>query len=191
MKNKKNLVMINHDKNNLNKSFDAIEKDEALFGENVSIEPISLINKEESGLSLTDGINNNLDFFFNDFDNIFNEKITKLFINKIDAITKEKIDEKLQSTLLYAGKIKDNEFKITFDENLDEAGKIKIEENIKLLKEEQKEKTIEIEKQYKMKIEALKDEFKNMSIQNSEWVRNLKEKYASDIDTSIYNFIGN
>ena len=35
------------------------------------------------------------------------------------------------------------------------------------------------------------EEFKSLAIQNSEWVKNLKEKYASDIDSSIYNFIGN
>ena len=32
---------------------------------------------------------------------------------------------------------------------------------------------------------------KNKSIQNMEWIKNLKEKYISDIDSTIYNFIGN
>ena len=52
----------------LNKSFDAIGKDESIFSNDVSIEPISMFNLNETNLSLTDGINNNLDFFFNDFD---------------------------------------------------------------------------------------------------------------------------
>ena len=112
----------------LNKSFDAIGQDESIFSNDVSIEPISMFNLGESNLSLTDGINNNLDFFFNDFDNLFNEKITKVFIGKLAELTKEKINEKLKNALDYAEKIKDNEFKITFDENLsqdqkDEIGK--------------------------------------------------------------------
>ena len=104
----------------LNKSFDAIGKDESIFSNDVSIEPISMFNLNETNLSLTDGINNNLDFFFNDFDNIFNEKITKAFIDKLTELTKEKVNEKLKNALDYAAKIKDNEFKMTFDENLDQ-----------------------------------------------------------------------
>ena len=45
-------------------------------------------------MSLTDGINNNLEFFFNDFDNLFNEKITRSFIEQLAKLTKEKIDVK-------------------------------------------------------------------------------------------------
>lgn len=90
----------------LNKSFDAIGQDESIFSNDVSIEPISMFNLGESNLSLTDGINNNLDFFFNDFDNIFNEKVTKAFIERLTGLTKEKINEKLQNSLDYAAKIK-------------------------------------------------------------------------------------
>ena len=175
----------------LNKSFDAIGQDESIFSNDVSIEPISMFNFGESNLSLTDGINNNLDFFFNDFDNLFNEKITKGFIDRLAEITKEKINEKLKNALDYAAKIKDNEFKITFDENLSQEQKDEIGKKIIELGEEQKKSEKDIEEKYKNKINELKEEFRNQNIHSREWVKNLKEKYSSDIDSSIYNFIGN
>ena len=175
----------------LNKSFDAIGQDESIFSNDVSIEPISMFNLGETNLSLTDGINNNLEFFFNDFDNIFNEKVTKGFIDKLSEITKDKINEKLKNALDYAGKIKDYEFKLTFDENLDQNQKDKIGKKILELGEEQKKVEKDIEEKFKNKIGQLKEEFRNQNIHNFEWVKNLKEKYSSDIDSSIYNFIGN
>jgi hypothetical protein len=175
----------------LNKSFDAIGQDESIFSNDVSIEPISMFNLGESNLSLTDGINNNLDFFFNDFDNIFNEKVTKAFIERLTGLTKEKINEKLQNALDYAAKIKDNEFKLTFDENLDQNAKDEIGKKIVELGEEQKKAEKDIDEKYKNKIAELKEEFKNQNLHNFDWVKNLKEKYSSDIDSSIYNFIGN
>ena len=175
----------------LNKSFDAIGQDESIFSNDVSIEPISMFNLGESNLSLTDGINNNLDFFFNDFDNIFNEKVTKAFIERLTGLTKEKINEKLKNALDYASKIKDNEFKLTFDENLDQNAKDEIGKKIMELGEEQKKAEKDIDEKYKNKIAELKEEFKNQNIHNFDWVKNLKEKYSSDIDSSIYNFIGN
>ena len=175
----------------LNKSFDAIGQDESIFSNDVSIEPISMFNLGETNLSLTDGINNNLEFFFNDFDNIFNEKVTKGFIDKLSEITKDKINEKLKNALDYAGKIKDYEFKLTFDENLDQNQKDEIGKKILELREKQKKVEKDIEEKFKNKIGQLKEEFRNQNIHNFEWVKNLKEKYSSDIDSSIYNFIGN
>ena len=175
----------------LNKSFDAIGQDESIFSNDVSIEPISMFNLGETNLSLTDGINNNLEFFFNDFDNIFNEKVTKGFIDKLSEITKDKINEQLKNALDYAGKIKDYEFKLTFDENLDQNQKDEIGKKILELGEEQKKVEKDIEEKFKNKIGQLKEEFRNQNIHNFEWVKNLKEKYSSDIDSSIYNFIGN
>ena len=175
----------------LNKSFDAIGQDESIFSNDVSIEPINMFNLGETNLSLTDGINNNLEFFFNDFDNIFNEKVTKSFIDKLSEITKDKINEKLKNALDYAGKIKDYEFKLTFDENLDQNQKDEIGKKILELGEEQKKVEKDIEEKFKNKIGQLKEEFRNQNIHNFEWVKNLKEKYSSDIDSSIYNFIGN
>ena len=175
----------------LNKSFDAIGKDESIFSNDVSIEPISMFNIGETNLSLTDGINNNLDFFFNDFDNIFNEKVTKAFIDKLSEITKDKIDDKLKNALEYAGKIKDNEFRLTFEENLSTEEKDNIGNKILALTEEQKKAEKDIEEKYQAKINQLKEEFKNQNIHSFEWVKNLKEKYSSDIDSNIYNFIGN
>ena len=175
----------------LNKSFDAIGKDESIFSNDVQIEPISMLNLGETNLSLTDGINSNLEFFFNDFDDLFNEKITKNFIERLSEITKEKINIKIKTALDFAEKIKDNEFKLTFDETLDQNTKKKKKKKILELGEEQKKVEKEIDEKYKTKIDELKEEFKNQNIHNSEWVKNLKEKYSSDIDTSIYNYIGN
>ena len=178
-------------KKSLNKSFDAIGRDETIFSNDMQIEPISMINPGEKNISLTDGINSNLEFFFNDFDNLFNEKITKNFIERLSELTKEKINEKIKNALDYASKIKDNEFKLTFDETLDQNTKDEIGKKILELGEEQKKAEKDIDEKYKNKIEELKEEFKNQNIHNFEWIKNLKEKYSSDIDTSIYNYIGN
>ena len=178
-------------KKGLNKSFDAIGKDESFFSNDAQIEPISMYNIGERNLSLTDGINNNLEFFFNDFDNLFNEKVTKNFMERLSELTKEKINVKIKNALNYAEKIKENEFKLTFDETLDQNTKDEIGKKILELGEEQKKTEKEIDEKYKNKIEELKEEFKNQNIHNVEWVKNLKEKYSADIDTSIYNYIGN
>ena len=178
-------------KKGLNKSFDAIGKDESIFSNDAQIEPISMLNLGETNISLTDGINSNLEFFFNDFDTLFNEKITKNFIERLTEITKEKINEKIKNALDYAARIKDNEFKLTFDETLNQNNKDEIGKKILELGEEQKKAEKDIDEKYKNKIEELKEEFKNQNIHNFEWIKNLKEKYSSDIDTSIYNYIGN
>ena len=190
-KNENNIKDKKIKKKGLNKSFDAIGKDETIFNNEVQIEPITMYNLGETNLSLTDGINSNLEFFFNDFDNLFNEKITKNFIERLSEITKEKVNEKIKNALDYAAKIKDNEFKLTFDETLDQNTKDEIGKKILELGEEQKKAEKDIDEKYRNKIEELKDEFKNQNIHNFEWIKNLKEKYSSDIDTSIYNYIGN
>ena len=190
-KNENNIKEKKTKKKGLNKSFDAIGKEETIFSNDVQIEPISMYNLGETNLSLTDGINSNLEFFFNDFDNLFNEKITKNFIERLSEITKEKVNEKIKNALDYAAKIKDNEFKLTFDETLDQNTKDEIGKKILELGEDQKKAEKDIDEKYKNKIEELKEEFKNQNIHNFEWIKNLKEKYSSDIDTSIYNYIGN
>ena len=190
-KNENNIKDKKIKKKGLNKSFDAIGKDETIFNNEVQIEPITMYNLGETNLSLTDGINSNLEFFFNDFDNLFNEKITKNFIERLSEITKEKVNEKIKNALDYAAKIKDNEFKLTFDETLDQNTKDEIGKKILELGEEQKKAEKDIDEKYRNKIEELKDEFKKQNIHNFEWIKNLKEKYSSDIDTSIYNYIGN
>ena len=186
----KNLVVFSN-KKHLNKSFDAIGQDDSIFSNDLSIEPISMYNVGESTFNITDGINNNLDFYFNDFDNIFNEKITKTFINKIIEINKEKMEEKINTAKTFAEKIKNKEFQLTFDSNTDQEDRDKIGKEIYDLGEEQNKIYEEIEKKYEKKINEAKDELKNQSLQNMEWIKNLKEKYISDIDSTIYNFIGN
>ena len=186
----KNLVVFSN-KKHLNKSFDAIGQDDSIFSNDLSIEPISMYNVGESTFNITDGINNNLDFYFNDFDNIFNEKITKSFIDKIIEINKEKMEEKVNTAKTFAEKIKNKEFQLTFDSNTGEEERDKISKEIFDLGEEQNKAYDEIEKKYEQKLTEAKEELKNQSIQNMEWIKNLKEKYISDIDSAIYNFIGN
>jgi hypothetical protein len=187
----KNLVVFSNSKKHLNKSFDAIGQDDSIFSNDLSIEPISMFNVGESTFNINDGINSNLDFYFNDFDNIFNEKITKSFIDKIIEINKEKMEEKVNTAKTFAEKIKNKEFQLTFDSNTGEEERDKISKEIFDLGEEQNKAYDEIEKKYEQKLTEAKEELKNQSIQNMEWIKNLKEKYISDIDSAIYNFIGN
>ena len=186
----KNLVYFNN-KKHLNKSFDAIGQDDSIFSGDLSIEPISLSNTENS-LNINEGINYNLDFYFTDFDNIFNEKITKIFINKIIEINKEKMEEKIKTAKEFAEKIKDKEFKLSFDNNnMTQEERDNIGKEILELGEEQNKRYEDIDKKYEEKINEVKESLKKNPIQNMEWIRNLKEKYISDIDSTIYNFIGN
>ena len=78
----------------------------------------------------------------------------------------------------YAGKIKDKEFKLTFDENLSQKDKDLIGKEIIDLGEEEKEMEVSYDEKYKEKIKDLKEELKNMNIHNLEWVKKLKEKYS-------------
>ena len=187
----KNLVVFNT-KKYLNKSFDAIAQDETIFSGDISIEPISMYNAGENTLNINEGINNNLDFYFSDFDNIFNEKITKTFINKIIELNKEKLEEKVKTAKEFAEKIKDKEFKLSF-ENIDmtQEERDKIGKEILDLGEEQNKTYDKIDKKYEEKINEVKYSLKKNPIQNMEWIRNLREKYILDIDSTIYNFIGN
>ena len=187
----KNLVVFNP-KKHLNKSFDAIGQDEPIFSGDISIEPISMYNAGENSLNINEGINNNLDFYFSDFDNLFNEKITKIFINKIVEINKEKLGEKVKIAKEFSEKIKDKEFQLSFESvNMNQEDRDKIGKEILELGEEQNKKYDEIDKKYEEKINEIKEELKQNPIQNMEWIRNLREKYISDIDSTIYNFIGN
>ena len=187
----KNLVVFNT-KKYMNRSFDAVDKDDSIFSNDISIEPISMYNASENTLNINEGINNNLDFYFSDFDNIFNEKITKIFINKIVEINKEKLGEKVKIAKEFSEKIKDKEFQLSFESvNMNQEDRDKIGKEILELGEEQNKKYEEIDKKYEEKINEIKDELKQNPIQNMEWIRNLREKYISDIDSTIYNFIGN
>ena len=187
----KNLVVFNT-KKYMNRSFDAVDKDDSIFSNDISIEPISMYNASENTLNINEGINNNLDFYFSDFDNIFNEKITKNFINKIVAINKEKLEEKVKTAKEFSEKIKDKEFQLSFESsNMNDEERDKIGKEILELGEEQNKKYEEIDKKYEEKINEVKESLKKNPIQNMEWIRNLKEKYISDIDNTIYNFIGN
>ena len=187
----KNLVVFNT-KKYMNNSFDAIGQDDSIFSNDISIEPISMFNASENTLNINEGINNNLDFYFSDFDNIFNEKITKIFINKIVEINKEKLGEKVKIAKEFSEKIKDKEFQLSFESvNMNQEDRDKIGKEILELGEEQNKKYDEIDKKYEEKINEIKEELKQNPIQNMEWIRNLREKYISDIDSTIYNFIGN
>ena len=187
----KNLVVFNT-KKYMNRSFDAVDKDDSIFSNDISIEPISMYNASENTLNINEGINNNLDFYFSDFDNIFNEKITKIFINKIVEINKEKLGEKVKIAKEFSEKIKDKEFQLSFESvNMNQEDRDKIGKEILELGEEQNKKYDEIDKKYEEKINEIKEELKQNPIQNTEWIRNLREKYISDIDSTIYNFIGN
>jgi len=56
----------------------------------------------------------------------------------LSELTKEKINVKIKNALNYAEKIKENEFKLTFDETLDQNTKDEIGKKILELGEEQK-----------------------------------------------------
>ena len=64
--NNKNKKKENNNKSSLNKSFDMIDKDENIFGDDINIEPINKINNNNNK-DLTELINKNIQFFFSEF----------------------------------------------------------------------------------------------------------------------------
>lgn len=186
-----NLVVFTAKQKHLNKSFDCINQEDSFLSSDLSIEPISMYNFGDNNFNITDSINSNLDFYFSDFDSLFTEKITKNFIGKIIEINQEKMQEKIKTAREFAEKIKNKEYELTFDVNLSQDKKDNIGKEILSLGEEQKKVYDDIEEKYKQKINQVKEDIKNQGIQNMEWIKNLKEKYTSDIDSAIYNYIGN
>ena len=185
--NYKNKIKENNNKNSLNKSFDMIDQDENIFGNDINIEPINKINNNNH-YNLTELINSNLQFFFSEFDSIFSQQIIQKFINEVYNIENEKHNELIQISKKYASLIKENECKLTLPENNAIEKKEEIDNLIKKFEVEQNEKKRLVERKYKEKLNLLKQNMKNNLIQNLDWVQKIKEKYVNNIEDIIHNY---
>ena len=56
---------------------------------------------------------------------------------------------------------------------------------------EENEKKNSIEKKYKEKLNKLKKDMKDKTINNFDWIRKFKEKYVSDIEETLLNYYQN
>ena len=56
---------------------------------------------------------------------------------------------------------------------------------------EENDKKISIEKKYKEKLNKLKKDMKDKTINNFDWIRKFKEKYVSDIEETLLNYYQN
>ena len=185
--NNKNKKKENHNKISLNKSFDMIDKDENIFGDDINIEPINKINNNNNK-DLTELINTNIQFFFSEFNSIFSEKILQKFINEVNIIENEKHNELINISEKYASLIKENECKLTLSENDTIEKKLEIDNLINKFGVEESEKKKLVEKKYKEKLNELKQNMKNKVIKNLDWIHNIKEKYVNNIEDIIHNY---
>ena len=185
--NNKNKKKENNNKSSLNKSFDMIDKDENIFGDDINIEPINKINNNNNK-DLTELINTNIQFFFSEFNSIFSEKILQKFINEVNIIENEKHNELIKISEKYASLIKENECKLTLSENDTIEKKLEIDNLINKFGVEESEKKKLVEKKYKEKLNELKQNMKNKVIKNLDWIHNIKEKYVNNIEDIIHNY---
>ena len=172
-------------KTNLNDSFEKTEEKENIFG--IDIEPINNITNENN-INLTELINSKLEFFYSEFDSLFSEQITQKLINEVSKLQNKKHNELIELCEKYATLIKENECKLTLPENDDIEKKQKIGDIIYQLGIEENEKKLSIEKKYKEKFNKLKKDMKEKTINNFNWVKNLKEKYINDIEETLQNY---
>ena len=177
---------------NLNNSFEMIEQNENIFGNDFNVEPMNKIsNNNNNNINLTELINANLEFFFSEFDSLFSEQITQKLINEVSKLENNKHKELTEICEKYARLIKENECKLTLPENDTIKKKKKIGDVIYQLGIEENDKKISIEKKYKEKLNKLKKDMKDKTFNNFDWIRKFKEKYVSDIEETLLNYYHN
>ena len=177
---------------NLNNSFEMIEQNENIFGNDFNVEPMNKIsNNNNNNINLTELINANLEFFFSEFDSLFSEQITQKLIHEVSKLENNKHKELTEICEKYASLIKENECKLTLPENDTIEEKKKIGDVIYQLGIEENDKKISIEKKYKEKLNKLKKDMKDKTFNNFDWIRKFKEKYVSDIEETLLNYYHN
>ena len=187
MKNKRR-----HSIENLNKSFDAVEGNTNLFGNETEIEPIAGTvnnnffddNEKPSKGTVVDKINKDLDIFFTEFNSLFAEQITQSLIKEIKKLNIEKNKNLLQNAKHFAIQVKETEYLLT--EKKDQKSKEQLGKIIFQLNAEEKVEREKIITSYKSKLSALKKEYKDKCINNYEWISKIKAKYISDIDSDFF-----
>ena len=107
----------NENKNkNLNNSFEMIDQNENIFGNDFNLEPMNKI-PNNNNINLSESINANLEFFFSEFDSLFSEQITQKLINEVSKLENNKHKELTEICEKYASLIKENECKLTLPKN--------------------------------------------------------------------------
>ena len=175
---------------NLNNSFEMIDQNENIFGNDFNLEPMNKI-PNNNNINFSESINANLEFFFSEFDSLFSEQITQKLINEVSKLENNKHKELIEICEKYASLIKENECKLTLPENDTIEEKKKIGDVIYQLGIEENEKKNSIEKKYKEKLNKLKKDMKDKTINNFDWIRKFKEKYVSDIEETLLNYYQN
>ena len=187
----KGLVTFSNYKN-INKSFDDFANDTS--GISFDVDDLGAVSEfmvadNNSRFTLTEEINDILDVFFNKFESDFNSEITSKFIEKMAKIHQERIKEELEVCIKYNSAIKDKEFLLTFDENMEQSKKESIEKEIEKIGKEHEETVKNIRENSKKKINELREEFKSINFENLEWVKNIKENYSNNIESSVIKFV--
>ena len=175
---------------NLNNSFEMIDQNENIFGNDFNLEPMNKI-PNNNNINLSESINANLEFFFSEFDSLFSEQITQKLIHEVSKLENNKHKELTEICEKYASLIKENECKLTLPENDTIEKKKKIGDVIYQLGIEENDKKISIEKKYKEKLNKLKKDMKDKTFNNFDWIREFKEKYVSDIEETLLNYYHN
>ena len=150
---------------------------------------ISFINKNYENFNLknnfSDDLKNENENFFEEFSNIFNEKILNQFTKQLNIIYINKTKELLKIKEKYKILIKQNEIKIDFlnkDSDDYEDLKEEIENEIFTLKAEEKVFLNKLDEKFNKEKENLINYIKNILIKDKKWLNNLKEKYSKNLE---------
>ena len=128
--------------------------------------------------------------FFEEFSNIFIEKIFNNFIKNLNKIYLNKSNEILKTKEKYKNLIKENEIKINFlnKENEDyEETKEELENENFTLNAEEKIILNKIEENFNKNKEKLINDFKFIINNNKKWIFNLKEKHSKIFENNFFN----
>ena len=140
--------------------------------------------------NFSDDLKNENENFFEEFSNIFIEKIFNNFIKNLNLIYLNKSKELLKTKEKYNNLIKQNEIKINFlnKENEDyEESKEELENENFTLNAEQKIILNKIEENFNKNKEKLINDLKFILNNNKKWIFNLKEKYSKIFENNFYN----
>lgn len=172
---------------NVNKSFDAIDNDQNLFGD---IAPITATDNHDffdQTEHFIEKMNKELEMFFIEFHQIFSEQIVKGMIKEIKKINQNKNEELIKNSLFYQTQIKENEFLLA--EKTDQESKDELQSKITVLQNKEKEEKEKIISKYSEKMNSLRQSYEEKNIKAFEWTQKLKAKYISHLEEKFIDLV--
>ena len=163
---------------NLNKVSNKKEEESDLVGSNVNKIPAKFMSTYYQVESL-------MIEYMNNFNECFYQDIFEQFSSGLKELYKLKYKKYIEIRNEYHNQIKENEYLLENDENLNEEKKSEIQQTIDSLNEEQQHQIATIEDEFNRKIMDKISEFKLNSFKNNSGIQLLEERVKLDIYSLI------